>query len=353
MGREADRRSKPLALTMGDPAGIGLDITLMAWRERQSEHVPPFAFVGCPDALAARARALDIPVAIEPITSFEQASAAFATRLPVLSVALSVPHRAGSPDARNAAAVIAAIEMAVSAVLEGEAAAVVTNPIAKNILKEAGFQHPGHTEFLGHLASGRKGGRIVKPVMMLASEELKVVPLTIHVPLFAVPRLVTRTAIFETIRVMWDALRRDFGVDAPRIAVAGLNPHAGEKGTIGTEDRDVIGPAVRDLRSEGFGVTGPHSADTLFHAQARRDYDAVLAMYHDQALIPIKTLAFDRGVNVTLGLPFVRTSPDHGTAFDIAGRGIANPRSLIESLKLAAVMAARRAQSDQSPKVVS
>jgi 4-hydroxythreonine-4-phosphate dehydrogenase len=238
--------------------------------------------------------------------------------------------------------------MATGAVQDGGAAAVVTNPIAKSVLQEAGFAHPGHTEFLGHLAEIRGGGQLVKPVMMLASADLRVVPLTVHIPLTKVPPLVTRGAILETVRIMHEALRRDFAIKAPRIAVTGLNPHAGESGTLGSEEQDIIAPAVEELRAQGLSVTGPHPADTLFHAEARQGYDAVLAMYHDQALIPLKTLAFDSGVNVTLGLPFVRTSPDHGTAFDIAGRGVASPRSLIEALKLAATMAARRAETGQA-----
>jgi 4-hydroxythreonine-4-phosphate dehydrogenase len=235
-----------------------------------------------------------------------------------------------------------------AAVVRGDAAALVTNPIAKAVLYGAGFKHAGHTEFLASLAEAREPGRRYHPVMMLAADELKVVPLTVHIPLADVARSITRPAIEDTVRVLWDALRRDFGLEAPRIAVAGLNPHAGEGGSLGREEEDIIIPAIRELRSEGLPVTGPHSADTLFHAEARARYDAVLCMYHDQALIPLKTLAFDRGVNVTLGLPFVRTSPDHGTAFDIAGTGTARPDSLIASLRLADTIAARRANAHRS-----
>jgi 4-hydroxythreonine-4-phosphate dehydrogenase len=344
MGLEKDRLQKPLALTMGDPAGIGLEIALAAWREREAERIPAFALYACPEALEARARQIGVPVAIERIANLGEVGEAFATRLPVMPLPLAVPVEAGKPDTRNAPAVIAAIVAATGAVLDGAAAAVVTNPIAKSVLQQAGFAHPGHTEFLGHLATRRGAGRALKPVMMLAAQELRVMPLTMHIPLASVPPLVTEAAIIETARILDEALRRDFAIPVPRIAVAGLNPHAGESGTLGREEQDIIAPALEKLKAEGMSITGPHPADTLFHAEARGKYDAVLAMYHDQALIPIKTLAFDRGVNVTLGLPFVRTSPDHGTAFDIAGRGIANPKSLIESLKLAAIMAARRAR---------
>jgi 4-hydroxythreonine-4-phosphate dehydrogenase len=229
--------------------------------------------------------------------------------------------------------------------MASNAAALVTNPIAKKTLYAAGFGYPGHTEQLAALAARHTPGQTYRPVMLLAAEELKVVPLTVHVPLASVPMLITEALIRETVLITARALVTDFGVTAPRLAVAGLNPHAGEGGTIGTEDARVIAPAIAALQAEGIRVTGPHSADTLFHAVARRSYDAVVAMYHDQALIPLKTLAFDRGVNVTLGLPFVRTSPDHGTAFNIAGSGKAGPESFIAALRLAAEIAARRARA--------
>lgn len=352
MGQTSEPLQKPLALTMGDPAGIGLEIALKAWHAREAERLPAFALFACPETLEARARAIGTPVAIERIRTPGEAPHVFATRLPVVPLSLAAPVEAGQPDTRNSPAVIAAIEAATHAVLDGTAAAVVTNPIAKSVLQQAGFAHPGHTEFLGHLATRRGGGPSFKPVMMLAAKELRVVPLTVHIPFASVPPLITEGGIIETVRIIDEALRRDFAIAAPRIAVAGLNPHAGEQGTLGREDQDVIAPALAALKAEGLSVTGPHPADTLFHAEARRTYDAVLAMYHDQALIPIKTLAFDRGVNVTLGLPFVRTSPDHGTAFDIAGRAVANPRSLIESLKLAAKMAERRTQASAAAKAL-
>jgi 4-hydroxythreonine-4-phosphate dehydrogenase len=259
-----------------------------------------------------------------------------------LHAPLATRARPGSPDIGNAPAIIAAIEAVTAAVMLGEASAVVTNPIAKHVLRSADFPFPGHTEFLAALAE-RHTGKPARPVMMLASHELRVVPLTVHCALVEVPKAITRVLIFETVRTTYAALRRDFGISAPRIAVAGLNPHAGEEGTMGREEVDTIAPAIADLRAEGLSVTGPHSADTLFHAAARRGYDAVVAMYHDQALIPLKTIGFDEGVNVTLGLPFVRTSPDHGTAFDIAGQGRASPSSFIEALKLASAIAAARA----------
>lgn len=339
---EIKRVAAPLALTMGDPAGIGAEIAIRAWMDRAHRAPAPFAFYGDPALLEARARLLGLAVRVETIEEPSKARAVFATAIPVIEVALPKPARPGQPDAENAPAVIAAIDRSVSDVAQGRARAIVTCPIAKSVLYEAGFRHPGHTEYLAALASRHWPGHF-HPVMMLACSQLRVVPMTIHVPLKDVPHLVTKQLLFETVRITWDGLRNQFGIEAPRIAIAGLNPHAGEGGSIGREDMDIIAPVVRDLRHEGIAVTGPHPADTLFHAAARRTYDAAICMYHDQALIPIKTLAFDEGVNLTLGLPFVRTSPDHGTAFDIAARGIANPTSLIEALKLAEALSVRRA----------
>ncbi len=335
----------PLALTLGEPAGIGPDIALMAWHDRTRHQLPAFAAYGDASALADRARLLGLDAAIEVIGQAAHAPAVFDRALPVIDIALARPTQVGRPDSANGRAVITSIERATSDVARGAAAALVTGPIAKSVLYEAGFRHPGHTEFLAELAARHNPGPDYKPVMMLAAEELRVVPLTIHVALASVPAMITASSIIETCRIMHRALVSDFGIATPRIAVAGLNPHAGEDGTMGTEDRDVISPAIAALQAEGLAVTGPHSADTLFHDAARRRYDAALAMYHDQALIPIKTLAFDRGVNVTLGLPFVRTSPDHGTAFDIAGTGRASAISLIEALRLAHRLAARRLET--------
>ncbi len=339
---EAPLGLAPLGLTMGDPAGIGPEIALRAFQHRRDLGLAPFVIFGDAGLFTERARGLGITADIQRVASPAAAVTAFATSLPVIDIALAERSIAGQPSAANAAATIAAIETAVAEAAAGTIRGVVTNPVAKSVLYRAGFAHPGHTEFLADLAGRHWPGRRHHPVMMLASDVLKVVPLTIHVPLINVPKLINRGLIFETVHITAEALRRDFGIEMPRIAVAGLNPHAGEDGSIGTEDRDIIAPAIRDLVSEGLSVTGPHSADTLFHAAARRTYDAVIAMYHDQALIPIKTLAFDEGVNVTLGLPFVRTSPDHGTAFDIAAGFSASPASLVAALKMADAMTMRR-----------
>jgi 4-hydroxythreonine-4-phosphate dehydrogenase len=345
MGARAPAKpsSAPLALTMGDPAGIGLDIALAAWLARRSEGLAPFVVFGDPEALSARATLLGLSVPIATLSDLAEAQSAFGTQLPVWPVPCAAAVAAGAPDARNGPAVIGAIEQAVLAVRSGAARAVVTNPIAKSVLMGGGFPHPGHTEFLGALAQAHFAVPDARPVMLLASQALKVVPLTVHIPLADVPQAVTTDGIVATGRILERSLRADFGIAHPRIAVTGLNPHAGEDGKLGSEDARLIAPAIETLRQEGLAVTGPHPADTLFHAAARAGYDAVLAMYHDQALIPIKTLAFDTGVNVTIGLPFVRTSPDHGTAFSIAGTGGAHAQSLIEAIKLADAMAQRRA----------
>ncbi len=343
-------RTLPLALTMGDPAGIGLEITLKAWHARSERDLPPFVLLADPAAIAERARLLGGDVPMESISHPEQAVSIFAAKLPIIPISLVAKVQPGRADPANAAAVISSIEAAVDLVNRSHCAAVVTNPIAKATLTAAGFKHPGHTEFLGSLAERSTPGRKFHPVMMLASDQLRAVPLTVHIPLRDVPLSITRALIIDTVRTTWEALCRDFGVAQPRIAVAGLNPHAGESGTIGREEVDTIIPAIAELRAEGFAVTGPFPADTLFHPAARREYDAVVAMYHDQALIPLKTLAFDSGVNVTLGLPFVRTSPDHGTAFDIAALGKANPESLIQALLMAQSMTTARSRA---PKVRS
>ena len=343
----------PLALTMGDPAGIGPEITLKAWAQRTVRGLSPFVVYGDPALLAERARMLGIEADVETVADPSEAGRTFHKALPIVRTPLAALAKAGSPDPRNGTATISSIDLATRAVVTGAARAVVTNPIAKSVLYEAGFTHPGHTEYLGYLAEHHHPGRRYAPVMMLVSDELKVVPLTVHIPLNAVPGALTKTLIFETVRTVWHALHDDFGIAAPRIAVCGLNPHAGESGNMGREEIETIAPAIVKLRAEGLAVTGPHPGDTLFHASARKTYDAVVAMYHDQALIPIKTLAFDRGVNVTLGLPFVRTSPDHGTAFDIAAKGVASPESLIQALLLAAAMSARRTAAATLPQRAS
>jgi len=338
--------SLPLALTMGDPAGIGLDITIAAWARRRAAPLPPFVLLACPDTVAARARQLDAPCEIGIVEDLSHFRDLPAEMLPVLPVAMKAPVVAGCPDSANAPGVIEAIERAVGAAVAGHAAGVVTNPISKATVYAAGFAHPGHTEFLGVLAEQHFPGRTWTPVMMLASDELRVVPLTVHIPLTAVAAAVTSERIIEVCRIAAGDLARRFGISRPRLAVAGLNPHAGESGRLGREEIEIIAPAVEELQRQGFDIAGPYSADTLFHAAARARYDAAVCMYHDQALIPIKTLAFDSGVNVTLGLPFVRTSPDHGTAFDIAGTGRASPASLVAALRLAARMATASASND-------
>ena len=327
-----------LALSMGDPAGIGLDITLDAWTRRRELDVPAFLLLGDPDALAARAALLGLDVPVRTATP-DTAEAVFGEALPVLPVACAVAPAPGAPDGGNAGAVIEAIRRAVELTLAGKTAAVVTCPIAKSVLYGAGFGFPGHTEYLAALASDHTGEPLT-PVMLLAGPELKVAPVTIHIPLSAVPAALTTEAIVETGRILARDLIRRFGVTAPRLAISGLNPHAGENGALGSEDDAVIAPAIATLQAEGIDARGPLPADTMFHPEARATYDAAICMYHDQALIPAKTLAFHDGVNATLGLPFVRTSPDHGTAFSIAGKGIARSDSLIAALKLAAQMAA-------------
>ena len=320
----------PLAMTMGDPAGIGPELALAAWRDRTPE--APFVVFAAPGILAAAARRAGLAVPIIE-TDPAGAGAAFPAGLPVVPLKSAVEDAPGCTDAANAAATIESIERAVEAVHQGEARALVTNPIAKAMLYQAGFKHPGHTEYLGELA--RAWGAPAFPVMMIWSETLKVVPVTIHIPLAEAPRALTAELIIRTARIVDRDLRVRFGVARPRLAVAGLNPHAGEGGAMGREEITIIKPAIEALKAEGIDAVGPLPADTMFHARARARYDVALTMYHDQGLIPVKTLAFDEGVNVTLGLPFIRTSPDHGTAFDIAGKGLANPASLIAALKLA------------------
>ncbi|HEY4404143.1 MAG TPA: 4-hydroxythreonine-4-phosphate dehydrogenase PdxA [Xanthobacteraceae bacterium] len=336
--------SLPLALTLGEPAGIGADITLAAWRRRAELALPAFYLLADPAYLAARAArlALDIPIAVvEPAA----AAAAFRTALPVVDIGVAITAQPGHPDQTSAPAALAAINRAVADVRAGIAAAVVTNPVAKNVLYRAGFAEPGHTEYLAKLAQGATG-KPIHPVMLLWSPELAVVPVTIHLPLREVVGRLTTDLIVQTGRIVAHDFAVRFGIARPRLVVAGLNPHAGEDGALGLEDLEVVRPAVERLRQDGIDARGPLPADTLFHAAARAGYDVALAMYHDQALIPIKTLAFDHAVNVTLGLPFVRTSPDHGTAFDIAGSGRADPTSLIAALALAARLSA---QSEPRP----
>jgi len=329
--------AKPLALTTGEPAGIGPDITIQAWLRRNELKLPPFYLLGDRDFLSHRAKALGLKLKLADVSA-EEASAAFAEALPVVATGHRATARPGQPDDTSAGAAMASIRHAVGDVIAGRASAVVTNPIAKSVLYRAGFRHPGHTEYLAELAA--TGGHIPQPVMMLWSPALVVVPVTIHLPLRDAIAQLSSDLIVTTARIVVAALKARFGLVSPRLAISGLNPHAGEDGSLGTEDRSIVAPAIEILRGEGIEVRGPLPADTMFHDAARRTYDCAICMYHDQALIPVKTLAFEDAVNVTLGLPFIRTSPDHGTAFDIAGTGTADPSSLIAALRLAARMAA-------------
>src|ERR1700730_275599 len=329
--------AKPLALTSGEPAGIGPDITIKAWLRRNELKLPAFYLLGDRDFLAHRAKVLGLNVRLADVHA-EDAVGAFADALPVVATGHAATAQPGRPDHTSADAAMASIRQAVGDVVTGRASAVVTNPIAKSVLYRAGFRHPGHTEFLAELAA--TGGQAPQPVMMLWSPALVVVPVTIHLALREAIAQLTTDLIVSTARIVVADLKARFDLANPRLAVSGLNPHAGEEGSLGTEDRGIVAPAIEMLRAEGIEISGPLPADTMFHEAARKTYDCAVCMYHDQALIPIKTLAFDDAVNVTLGLPFVRTSPDHGTAFDIAGSGRANPSSLIAALRLAARMAA-------------
>ena len=369
-------QAQPLAVTMGEPAGIGGEILLRAWldqraaaqgsagagpkyateiaaeiaaenaAENAAPAAGPFFVIDDIARLAALADALGWQVPLREISHAREAAACFAEALPVLQRRLPVAVQPGRPDPANGAAVLGAIEEAVALCLDGSAAGLVTNPIAKKVLYDAGFTHPGHTEFLAKLASGP--GHSARAVMMLACPSLRVVPLTVHVPLAEVPKRLTRSLIEETAIVVDQALRRDFAVAAPRLALAGLNPHAGEGGGIGREEIEIMEPACAALRALGLDISGPQAADSLFHERARAAYDAVLCPTHDQALIPIKTIDFYGAVNVTLGLPVIRTSPDHGTAFDIAGLGRADARSFANALAMARSMASARTAYDRA-----
>ncbi len=329
---------RALALTMGDAAGIGPEIALESWVRRREAGIPPFVYLGGRDHVERLAATLGLDVPVKSVAGPAEAVDVFTDSFPVLPIALPAPAVCGKPDPSNGPATIEAIDRAVELAASGEAAAVVTNPIGKAVLYRCGFGHPGHTEYLAERCGGAS-----PPAMMLVCDGLRVVPVTVHLPLAEAANALTVDAIVRCGRTAAAGLARDFGIRAPRLAVAGLNPHAGEGGHLGREEIEVIGPAVDILRGDGLNVDGPSPADTLFHDDARQDYDAALCMYHDQALIPIKTLDFFGGVNVTLGLPIVRTSPDHGTGYDIAGKGIARPDSLIAALRLAATMASTRA----------
>jgi 4-hydroxythreonine-4-phosphate dehydrogenase len=328
-----------LALSVGDPAGIGPDIALAAFSARKLLKLYPFILIADPAQIAARARLLGISVQIEECDA-NSAGAVFSNALPIFPLNNRHVENPGMPLPVNAAATIEAIDKAVSLTIAGQTSAVVTCPIAKKPLYDAGFRFPGHTEYLAHLsADGANAAPL--PVMMLAGPQLRTIPVTIHIPLKDVPSALTTELIFKTGEIAARDLQSRFGIENPRLAIAGLNPHAGEGGALGGEDDAVIRPAVDHLRAKGINAFGPLPADTMFHAAARETYDVALCMYHDQALIPAKALGFDDAVNVTLGLPFIRTSPDHGTAFGIAGTGKARPDSLIAALRMAASMAER------------
>jgi 4-hydroxythreonine-4-phosphate dehydrogenase len=328
----------PLALSLGDPAGIGPEITVKAWRVLRARG-PAFMVVGDAQALAS---APGSPAPIRAVTHPDEAAQVFADAIPVLDIPLAAQVVAGQPNVANSGAVIRWIETGAGLALSGAVSGLVTAPIAKAPLYAAGFRFPGHTEFLAELtaAGGHDGAR--GPVMMLVAADLRAALVTIHAPLAAVPGLLTIEGVVNAGLVTAQALKGDFGIARPRLVVAGLNPHAGESGAIGREEIDILEPAVRALADLGVDVWGPLPADSLFHTEARARYDGVLCLYHDQALIPVKMLDFWGGVNVTLGLPIVRTSPDHGTGFDIAGRGLARADSLIAAIRLAAQIAARR-----------
>jgi 4-hydroxythreonine-4-phosphate dehydrogenase len=330
--------SLPLALTLGEPAGIGPDIALMAWQRRAPDSA--FVVIGNAECLARRASLLGLEVPIAVIAAPDEAIAAFGTALPVLDRPLEGQGLPGKLDPAAAPAVVGAIEAAAAMALDGRVAGMVTSPIHKDALYRTGFAHQGHTDFLAHIA--REAGQAAEPVMMLSAGSFRTVPLTVHIPLKEVAGAISEDLILRQARVVARDLSRLLG-RTPRLAVAGLNPHAGENGAIGTEERDVIAPAIARLRAEGLDVTGPLSADTLFHDEVRGNFDVFVCMYHDQALIPVKTVGFHEGVNTTLGLPFVRTSPDHGTALGLAGTGKANPSSLIAALDLARQLAVAKA----------
>ena len=322
----------PLAISMGEPAGIGPDLILQLYEQRAEYQLPPFIVMGSMAFLAARARRLGLSINFAQ-TSVTEAISQFPVALPVCHIEGLVPDRPGETSPLSGKVVMESIARAVSETLSGACRGMVTGPIHKAALYTAGFRYPGHTEYVASLCANGEGAPM--PVMMMAHEDLRVVPLTIHVPLRDVPALITAKLIRDTVKIVEHDLRTRFGVEEPRLAVTGLNPHAGESGSIGLEDRDIILPTIIELQHDGIRVDGPISADTIFHLPNWKKYDAVIAMYHDQALIPIKTVAFDQGVNVTLGLPLVRTSPDHGTAFELVGTGKASVTSMLAAIRLA------------------
>lgn len=327
----------PLAVSLGDPAGVGPELIAEAWRRRDAEGLAPFFASGGQGVLTAAARRRGFEITVSAIDDPAEAPALFAKALPVLGER-DCEYRPGAPDEDGGRLALWSLQSATQRTMAGEASAVVTGPIAKVQLAKVGFVQPGQTEFVADAG----GVARENAVMMLAGPNLRTVPLTVHVSLAQVPKLLTKQLIERRAKIVAEALQRDFGIVSPRLAICGLNPHAGEDGRFGDEEQRIIAPAIAALRAEGLDVTGPHPADALFSAHLRETYDVALCMYHDQALIPIKTLDFDRGVNVTLGLPIVRTSPDHGTAFAIAGTGAADPGAMIAAIRMAGECAARR-----------
>jgi len=332
----------PLAISIGDPAGVGPELICEAWSRREAEHLPPFFAVGGAETLAEAGRSRGM---VPPLTALDhpaQVRDAFASALPVIGD-LRGGYHPGQPDENGARLALESLKLATDLVVRGDAAGLVTGPIAKAELARIGFAHPGQTEFVAEACGVAAEGA----VMMLAGPTLRTVPMTVHCALAEVPGRLSVDLIVARARIVAQALQRDFGIARPRLAIAGLNPHAGEQGRMGREEIEIIQPAVAQLRAEGIDATGPHPADTLFAPHKRAGYDVAIAMYHDQALVPLKTLDFDQGVNVTLGLPIIRTSPDHGTAFDIAGKGIARADAMIAAIRMAGACAARRAAARQ------
>jgi 4-hydroxythreonine-4-phosphate dehydrogenase len=328
--------TKPIIVSMGDPCGIGPEVTAKAWTALRDQGIV-FGVAGDP------ALYRDVPVVV--IDDISQAPKAFANALPVLAGFTTKDAIAGKPEAKFASVILGAIEHGVELVKSAQALALVTAPIAKSVVIEAGFAHPGHTEYLGALLADTPFAQTRGPIMMLAVEGLRVAPVTIHCALREVATRLTTEGIVNATKTTAEALARDFRIREPRIAIAALNPHAGEDGAFGDEEARVIIPAIAQLKAQGINVSGPYPADSLFHAQARQQHDAVICMYHDQALIPLKTIDFWGGVNITLGLPIIRTSPDHGTGFDIAGKGIANSQSMIAAIKMASELGQQRAKA--------
>jgi len=332
----------PVALTMGDPAGIGGEITLMTWRNHR-KNLPAFATFDDPDRLTRLADATGLTCPVQAINELSDAESICPSALPVMPLSKSVNSLPGEDSTADGAMVIESIDRAIDAAADGSAAGMTTNPIQKSRLYEAGFTSPGHTEYLGERA-----GLSAPPIMLLAGLHLKVVPVTIHLSLKDAIAALTRHEIVRTLKTTIASMKSDFGIDHPRVAVSGLNPHAGESGHMGDEEIDIIRPAIEEASSADAEVFGPLAGDTMFHAAARATYDVAVCMYHDQALIPMKTLDFDNGVNVSVGLPFVRTSPDHGTAYNIAGKAVANPASMVSAIRMAAEIAHCRARTQDT-----